>query len=162
MAKDLAALNLELEEKDKYLFNGTCNITNVLAGPERAISVMKIAPHMCQPFGVLHGGATLTLLEAVASRGCDMRADLDTERPFGINVNVWHKKSGKSGVLVGYAELDHEEHSANGSGRKQFWNVRAVDQEGDIVSEGTVITKIVTLEYLEKKAAEREKAKLAR
>jgi len=155
MAKDIQAVNAELEAKDAHLFNGVCGIKNVEADEEHAVSVMQIEQRLYQPFGFLHGGATLTLLEAVASRACDLRANNEFERPFGLNVNVWHKKPGVKGVLTGYAELEREEESANGSGRKQYWAVRAVDEAGDVVSEGTVLTKIVKLDYLEKKNAER-------
>jgi uncharacterized protein (TIGR00369 family) len=82
----------ELDLLDARTFNGTCGIVSVEANPEHAVSTMHIEERLFQPFGFLHGGATLALLEAVASRAVDLRADLTTERPFGINVNVWHKK----------------------------------------------------------------------
>ncbi len=52
------------------------------------------------------------------------------------------------------AELDHEDPSYGG--RKQFWHVVATDDAGDTVSEGTFITKIVTLEHFASKQKQRE------
>ena len=40
----------------------------------------------------------------------------------------------------GFADLEHEDPSYGG--RKQFWHVVAKDDAGDVVSEGTFITKI--------------------
>ena len=65
-----------------------------------------------------------------------------------------HKKPGKSGVLHGFADLEHDDPSYGG--RKQFWHVVAKDDAGDVVSEGTFITKIVTKEHFAEKNRQRE------
>lgn len=114
---------------------------------------MPIAPAILQPFGFVHGGATIALLESVASVGAEESVDLERERPFGIEVQVRHRKSGVSGMLRGVAVLDRTE------GRKQFWAVAAYDDEGDVVSDGEIVTKIVSLERLAEKEREREAAK---
>ncbi|RDB62594.1 PaaI family thioesterase [Gordonibacter sp. 28C] len=128
------------------------------ANDDRVEAVMPVTPDLHQPFGFLHGGATIALLETVASVGAERRADFDRERPFGVDVHVRHRKSAKHGVLRATAELDREEPSRAG-GRKQFWNVAAVDEEGDVVSEGVIVTKIVSLERLAEKERERVAAR---
>lgn len=110
--------------------------------PERCEAVMPITDAVLQPFGFVHGGATLALLETVASRAAELRADLETERPFGTRVDVRHRKSGRAGSVRGVAELERVE------GVKQIWRVNAYDDEGDVMSTGTFETKIVTLAYL--------------
>ncbi len=110
--------------------------------PERCEAVMPITDAVLQPFGFVHGGATLALLETVASRAAALRADLETERPFGTRVDVRHRKSGRAGSVRGVAELERVE------GVKQIWRVNAYDDEGDVMSTGTFETKIVTLAYL--------------
>lgn len=112
------------------------------ATPERCEAVMPITDAVLQPFGFVHGGATLALLETVASRAAALRADLETERPFGTRVDVRHRKSGRAGSVRGVAELERVE------GVKQIWRVNAYDDEGDVMSTGTFETKIVTLAYL--------------
>lgn len=121
--------------------------------PDRVEAIMPITPDIYQPHGFVHGGATVTLLETVASYGAEARTDFDHERPFGVCVRVDHRKSGKFGTLRGVAKIDHVE------GTKQFWNVVAYDDEGDIVSDGVVVTKIVSLERLAEKQREREATK---
>lgn len=116
----------------------------------RAEATMPIKDEYRQPFGFLHGGATLTLLETVASYASEHYTDLSKERPFGIDVHVKHKKSGKEGMLLGVAEIDRVE------GSKQYWNVVAYDDEGDVVSDGVIVTKVVTLERLAQKERERK------
>ena len=112
------------------------------ATPERCEAVMPITNAVLQPFGFVHGGATLALLETVASRAAELRADLETERPFGTRVDVRHRKSGRAGSVRGVAELERVEDV------KQIWRVNAYDDEGDVMSTGTFETKIVTLAYL--------------
>ena len=110
---------------------------------------------MFQPHGYLHGGATIALLETVASIGTEQNTDFDKERPFGIDVQVRHRKSGKGGTLRGVADLDREEVSERTGAVKQYWNVTAYDDAGDVVSDGVIMTKIVSLDRLAQKERER-------
>jgi len=122
---------------------------------DRVEVIMPITPRVTQPFGFVHGGVTIALLESAASRAAEHRANLETERPFGIEANIRHWKSGKQGSVRGVAEFDHEE------GNTQFWNETAYDDEGDVMSSGTFKTKIVTLERLAEKERKRAEAKAA-
>ncbi len=146
---DLKDMARKLDRADSKGLNGKLGIVITQQDPCGAEGFLRIEPGLYQPFGFLHGGATLALLEAVASRAVDMRVDLEVERPFGIEVNIRHWKPGKEGILRGIARLDHEE------GSKQFWKVQAIDDEGDIVSDGIVVTKIVSLERLAEKERKR-------
>ena len=77
-----------IEEIDAAYFNGLVGITFLEQSPDRSIAKFELREHLYQPFGFLHGGATLTLLEAVASRCAALRTDFTCERPFGIHVDV--------------------------------------------------------------------------
>lgn len=123
--------------------------------PDRVEIVMPISDKVQQPFGFVHGGATIALLETAASRAAELRADLEKERPFGIEAHIRHWKSGRKGSVRGVAEIDHVE------GDKQIWNVTAYDDEGDVMSNGTFVTKIVSLERLAEKERKRAAAKQA-
>ncbi len=134
-----------LDERDFDGFNGYLGVRFLEQSPEKTVAALDISEKLFQPFGFLHGGVTLALIEAAASRAVDLRTDLAKERPFGISISVDHKKPGKSGMLRAVAEFSHQEKN------KQFWNVKALDDEDDIVSEGIFVTKIVSLERLREK-----------
>lgn len=120
---------------------------------DRVEGVMPINPDVYQPHGYLHGGATIAFLESLASRGSENNTDFANELPFGIDVHIRHKKSGKDGLLHGVATLDRQE------GIKQFWKCTAYDDLGDVISEGEIMVKIVPLSRLAEKAREREAAR---
>ncbi len=134
-----------IDKIDDTHFNGLVGITFVEQSPNRSVAKMELREQLYQPFGFLHGGATLTLLEAVASRCAALRTDFTCERPFGIHIDVWHKNPGKTGTIYGIAELDHEE------GTKQIWHVIALDNHDTVISEGTFMTKITPLSRLKEK-----------
>ena len=110
--------------------------------PTRVEAQLPITDDVRQMHGFVHGGTTLALLESVASQGAEACADTSCELPFGLNVNVTHHKSGVDGMLHGVATFNREEKSSKGY-RKQFWDVAAYDDAGDVVSDGSVLCLIV-------------------
>ena len=138
-----------LDVRDAAAFNGLVGIHFLQVEPDCTIGYLDITDKHFQPFGVVHGGVTLSLIEAVASRAVDSRVDLTKERPFGIHIEVDHKKPGKVGRLRCSATFDRQEKN------KQFWKVQVKDDEDDVVSEGIFVTKIVSLERLAQKDRER-------
>jgi len=130
-------------EYDAYKgFNEVLGFTYTVQSPEHIEAIMPITDNLRQPFGVVHGGVTIALLEAVASQGAALMADFEVEVPFGIEANIRHRKSGKEGSMRGVATLNRIE------GSKQIWDVVAYDDEGDVMSDGTFTTKIVSYERL--------------
>ncbi|MDR2721472.1 MAG: PaaI family thioesterase, partial [Coriobacteriaceae bacterium] len=98
--------------------NGLMKLLNmeiVEASKTRVEMSMPITPDLYQPFNFVHGGATIALLESAASYAAEKNANLEVETVFGVNVNVNHRKSGKSGTLRGIAELERHE------GAKYYW-----------------------------------------
>ena len=117
--------------------------------PDVGEGVMPITDDLRQPFGLVHGGATIALLETVASRAAELRADLEVEQPFGITIEVRHHKSGVAGKVTGVASFTYEEPCRGGV--KQYWDVVAYDDAGDIMTGGTIMTKTLLKSYLEEK-----------
>lgn len=130
------------------MFTDWLQVSFTAESAERVEGVMPITPDLHQPYGFVHGGVTLALLETVASKGAECHTDFESELPFGIESHVRHRKSARQGTLRGVAELDHVD------GRKQVWNVAAYDDAGDVVSSGTFTTKVVTRKRLAEKGVE--------
>ena len=141
----IAKRNLELcGEVGIGGLNKTLNVEFLVAEPDCVEARMPIGPHITQPFGLVHGGATIALLESAASLGAGLRCNLEKEQPFGVDVHVRHRKSGRAGYVRGVAQYDHDEPSyGRAGGIKQYWTVTAYDDAGDVMSEGTIIVKVV-------------------
>ena len=54
----------------------TLHIEAASVRDERVEAVMPVMPDVLQPFGFVHGGATIALLETVASLGAQQGTDL--------------------------------------------------------------------------------------
>lgn len=145
-ARDSSGVDLDVDPFAKSL-----GIVFTEASEDRVVATMPIDRQKLQPMGALAGGATITLLETVASRAAAERTDFSKERCFGYDVEIHHRKPGLKGMVKGIAEIDHVD------GNSQFWTVRALDEAGDTLSYGMIVTKIVSLEYLAQKDEKRRR-----
>lgn len=125
-------------------FIDTLHIQLTFRSKDHVEAIMPVDPTLLQPHGYLHGGATLSLLESVASYGAEEHTDFDTERPFGVEVCIRHRKSVQSGVVRGVAWLSLAKPFPAG-GATYVWRVAAYDDTNECISLGTVKTKVVPL-----------------
>jgi 1,4-dihydroxy-2-naphthoyl-CoA hydrolase len=102
----------------------TLGIEIVEASKERVVGRMAVGPKVHQPFGVLHGGASVALAETVASTAGWMSVDQEKERVVGIEINANHLRAKRDGMLTATATPVHV------GRRTHVWNVRIVDEEG--------------------------------
>lgn len=96
-------------------------------GPERMVGTMPVERRVHQPFGLLHGGASVVLAETLASVGACMNVDLDKEIAVGLEINANHVRAVKSGVVTGVAVPLHRGRTT------QIWEVRITDEADRLV-----------------------------
>ncbi|WP_327007364.1 hotdog fold thioesterase [Dactylosporangium sp. NBC_01737] len=73
------------------------------AAPERVVGTMPVAGNT-QPYGLLHGGASVVLAETLGSIGAALHAArLFNGIAVGIEVNATHHKAARAGVVTGVA-----------------------------------------------------------
>ena len=66
---------------------------------------MPISDAVRQPYGLLHGGISLFLIETAASSHAAFGVDLDLLRPVGMEINASHLRSATSGTLKAVARV---------------------------------------------------------
>ena len=111
--------------KDTLL--ATLEITVTEAAPERVTATMPVTPRVHQPFGILHGGASVVLAETVASIGATVNLDGERQRAVGLEINANHLRSVRDGLLTAVATPVHR-------GRKtQVWGIEIRDEEEKLV-----------------------------
>jgi 1,4-dihydroxy-2-naphthoyl-CoA hydrolase len=73
------------------------------AAPERVVGTMPVAGNT-QPYGLLHGGASVVLAETLGSIGAALHAArLFNGIAVGIEVNATHHKAARAGIVTGVA-----------------------------------------------------------
>jgi 1,4-dihydroxy-2-naphthoyl-CoA hydrolase len=73
--------------------------------PERVVGTMPVKGNT-QPYGLLHGGASVVLAETLGSVGSAMHAHPDGIA-VGVDINATHHRSAREGVVTGTATAVH-------------------------------------------------------
>lgn len=97
------------------------------AGDDYIAAKMPVDERTRQPFGVLHGGASVALAETLASWGAIFVVDRSQYYCVGLEINANHVRAVSSGWVVGTARPVHLGRST------QIWEVRIVDEEKRLV-----------------------------
>ena len=105
-----------------------------------ALAEMPITDAVRQYFGILHGGASLTLAETVAGAGSVHLTGLDESvYVCGTEVSGTHlQMSATSGKVYGKARLLHAGKSTH------VWNVEIVGEDGTVISVERVTNRIIS------------------
>lgn len=88
-----------MNEHSRNTLMGTLGIHYTNVEKDKVEATMPVNAHTCQPFGVLHGGATLALAETVAGAGSFLLCEPD-EMAVGMQVSGSHVSSAPLGETV--------------------------------------------------------------
>jgi len=92
-------------------------------------ATMPVNENTIQPFGILHGGASVALAETLASVGAWLNLEDDSKAAVGLEINANHIKSVRlGGSVVGIAKPIHR------GAQTQVWEIRIETDEGKLVS----------------------------
>jgi 1,4-dihydroxy-2-naphthoyl-CoA hydrolase len=80
-----------------------------------------------QPYGLLHGGASVVLAETLGSTGAMLCVDQSKSYVVGLEVNANHVRSVAGGWVIGTARPLHVGRST------QLWDIHIVDEAGKLV-----------------------------
>ena len=106
-------------------------------GDQYICGKMPVDHRTKQPFGLLHGGASVALAETLGSMGAGMQIDLNTHAVVGIEINASHLKSVKDGCVFGRA-------MAVRVGRKiQVWEINIVDEKENLVCKSRLTLAVI-------------------
>jgi 1,4-dihydroxy-2-naphthoyl-CoA hydrolase len=80
-----------------------------------------------QPYGLLHGGASVALAETLGSTAAMLTLDASKERAVGLDINANHVRGVLSGTVTGTARPLHTGRST------QVWEIRIEDEASKLV-----------------------------
>ena len=96
------------------------DVVELTAG--RVVATMPVDHRTKQPFGILHGGASLALAETVASLGAAANVDRQEFVAVGLEINANHLRAKSEGVVTATATPIHIGRTTH------VWEVRIVDE----------------------------------
>lgn len=68
--------------------------------PDEIKASMPVDENTIQPFGILHGGASVALAETLASIGAWLSVDDESKTAVGVEINANHIRAMKKGTSV--------------------------------------------------------------
>lgn len=113
--------------------NGQPNISDVVGIEFVSISKQKVVARMPvdhrtrQPFGILHGGASVLLAETVCSVGGWLNVDRHTQAAVGLEINANHLRPVRNGHVVATGVPIHLGTTT------QVWEIRITDDKDKLV-----------------------------
>lgn len=94
---------------------------------DEVVMTMPVDERTHQPYGYLHGGASVLLAETAASIGGALHVDLEKQAVFGMEINANHIKSKRSGTVTASAKPLHIGRSS------MVWEINITDEKNEII-----------------------------
>ncbi|MBB5181333.1 uncharacterized protein (TIGR00369 family) [Planomicrobium koreense] len=117
---------MELKPYEQTII-GTLGIEFTETSAERVIATMPVNASTHQPFGLLHGGASVVLAESVASVGTWNLIDQESEIAVGLEINANHIRGKASGIVTAIGTPLHKGRST------MVWDIKIVDEEEKLI-----------------------------
>lgn len=114
---------------------------------ERVTGKMPVDSRTHQPFGLLHGGASVVLAETLGSVGSHFLVSDQGKVAVGVEVNANHIRGVRSGWVFGEAKLIHR------GGKMHVWNIEIKDEKERLVCTSRLTVMIIPNPNADKSAA---------
>ncbi|MEH7118737.1 hotdog fold thioesterase [Neobacillus vireti] len=93
----------------------------------KVTATMPVDHRTKQPFGLLHGGASVALAETVASLGAYEMVDKETEAVAGLEINANHVRPKTDGVVTAVATILHRGKTT------MVWDIKITDEQDRLI-----------------------------
>ncbi|MEP7279650.1 MAG: hotdog fold thioesterase [Bacteroidota bacterium] len=95
-----------------------------------------------QPYGLLHGGASVTLAETLGSVAAAMVVDRNKFYCVGLEINANHVRSAREGYVTGTAKPIHIGASTH------VWEIKIVDDREKLVCVSRITVAVLKNNYV--------------
>ena len=96
-------------------------------GADFVRGTMPVDTRTAQPYGLLHGGASVALAETLGSMGATMCVDAAEYQVVGQEINANHVRAARGGLVTGTARAVHL------GGRTHVWTIDIVNEAQKLV-----------------------------
>ncbi|MBS1647730.1 MAG: hotdog fold thioesterase [Bacteroidetes bacterium] len=104
----------------------TLNITFEEMGDDFITASMPVDARTIQPFGILHGGASVVLAETLGSVASWLCVDRDHFIGVGLEINANHIKAVNAGRVTGICKPLHI------GGKTHVWDIKIYNQQNEL------------------------------
>lgn len=105
----------------------TLDIRFTEVGDDWLRGTMPVDHRTQQPFGLLHGGASVVLAETLGSSAALLTLDVEKEVAVGLDINANHIRGVRGGIVTGTARAVHLGRTT------QVWEIRIEEASGKLV-----------------------------
>lgn len=106
---------------------GVLGIEMGVVTAEQVTATMPVNSATHQPFGQLHGGASVVLAETVASVGTWHLIDQETEIAVGLEINANHIRGKRDGIVTAIGTPLHRGRTT------MVWDIKIVDEQEQLI-----------------------------
>ena len=107
------------------------------AGDDWLRGTMPVDARTKQPYGLLHGGASVALAETLGSMAGGLCVDSATEAVVGLEINANHLRAVREGTVTGTARALHVGRSTH------VWEIRIENEVGKPVCVSRITLAVV-------------------
>ncbi|MBT2767194.1 hotdog fold thioesterase [Stenotrophomonas sp. ISL-67] len=107
------------------------------AGDDWVQATMSVDARTRQPYGILHGGASVVLAETLGSSAGNLCVDIREQVCVGLEINANHIRAQRAGTVTGTARAVHVGRSTH------VWDIRIEDEAGKLVCTSRLTLAVV-------------------
>ncbi|GAA3927097.1 hotdog fold thioesterase [Chitinophaga oryziterrae] len=117
----------QLNDTGKNTMSAALGMEFTEIGPDYLRMIMPVNDLTRQPYGLLHGGASVALAETVGSVGSSLIIDSTKQICVGLDINANHIKGVKDGYVHAIARPLHIGSTTH------VWDIRICDEHNKLV-----------------------------
>ncbi|MDI9246328.1 hotdog fold thioesterase [Marinobacter sp. CHS3-4] len=115
-----------MEKANKNTAAEALGIEYVEVGEDYIVGRIPVDERTVQPFGILHGGASVLLAESLGSMAANFCLREENQIAVGLDINANHIRSVSKGWVYGTAMPVHL------GGSTQVWEIRMENEDGKL------------------------------
>ena len=115
----------------------TLGIRMTAVGEDWLQGTMPVDHRTHQPYGLLHGGASVVLAETLGSTAAMLTLDPEKQMTVGLDINANHIRGMRSGIVTGTAKALHIGRTT------QVWEIRIEDEHSALVCISRITMAII-------------------
>lgn len=127
----------DLNERPKGHIGEVLEIEFTEITPDSLSARMPVNEKTRQPYGILHGGASVVLAETLGSVASNLVINSDKYIGVGLEVNANHLRPVKSGFVTGICSPIHI------GGKTHVWDIKLYDERGKMTCVSRLTVAII-------------------